>query len=465
MGILSELDGLLLGAATDAGRQGTRGIFPGRLRLPEWPADDARSNGPSAQGELFVPCLAAIFPGPSTFTGEDVLEVEVPGHPTLVQAINRTLINHFEQTTGGARSAGPGEFSARAFLAGRLSPAQASGIADLIAADRDEDLEAADRLRQGPDGHALSESGTRLAETIARIEAGIDFTDEEDVVSCTAAELRIMIASTRRGLESIARWTSLAGPAQRDRPVVVLAGPPNAGKSTLFNAMVGGERVVVSPIAGTTRDLVQADLDLEFEGDRRRIRLVDTAGLGESDDPLQDLASARSRAALEEADVVVWCLPGHAAEDARPAHRLELASASGRYLDIRTKTDLESIADAPDARSDVARVSLRPGRPATGLDDLNGRLSQKLDDLAAGGDRLASRGWRQLQTASVTGAFDALDAVEVLLGDTANESGIPSPEIVAAELRTALDAIRRLEGDVDPEEVLDLVFGRFCIGK
>lgn len=465
MGILSHLDGLLLGEAANAGRSGTRGIFPGRLRIPEWPEDTTWSNGPSAQGELFVPCLAAIFPGPSTFTGEDVLEVEVPGHPALVQVINDTLINHFEQMAAGARSAGPGEFSARAFLSGRLSPGQASGIADLIAADRDEDLEAADRLREGPDGQALSENGSRLAETIARIEAGIDFTDEEDVVSCSAGELRTMIASTRRGLESIARWTALAGPAQRDRPVVVLAGPPNAGKSTLFNAMVGHERVVVSPVPGTTRDLVHADLDIEHRGTRRQIRLVDTAGLGESEDPLQDLASARSRAAMEEADLVLWCFPGSAGMDAPPLHRLDSDAATDRYLDIRTKTDLEPRTSTSEPASDVACISLPPGQTATGLSDLIDQLSRKLDELEAGGDRLASRGWRQLQTASVAGALASLDAVGVLLEGTANESGTPSPEIIAAELRTALDAIRRLEGDIDPEEVLDLVFGRFCIGK
>ena len=473
LGILSKLDGVLRGEAADAGRDGTRGIFAGTLRIPEWPETEPERRGTTAEGELLVPCLAAVFPGPATFTGEDVLEVLVPGHPALVEVVNRTLIEHFGHTTMGARPAGPGEFSARAFLAGRLSPGQASGIADLIAADRDEDLEVADRLRRGLDGKALSESGSRLAETIARIEAGIDFTDEEDVIACSVGELRTMIASTRHGLESIASWTRNAGPAQRDRPLVVLAGPPNAGKSTLFNAMVGDERVVVSPIPGTTRDLVQADLNIDHGGDCRQIRLVDTAGLGESEDPLQDLASARAHAAIEEADLVLWCVPSKAsaATPSPPQPESESPAESRRYLSVRTKMDLELATQNPNQSPSpspslaVVCISLRPGRPATGLHELNNQLSRRLEELEAGGDRLASSGWRRRQAASVKGAMSALDAVEVLLEGTASESGTPAPEIIADELQAALNAIRRLEGDVDPDEVLNLVFGRFCIGK
>ncbi|MDG2021571.1 MAG: 50S ribosome-binding GTPase [Phycisphaerales bacterium] len=456
--ILSNLDGLLSGEAMEAGRDRTRGVFPGNIRIPKWP--DGRTGG-----EVLVPCLAAIFPGPATFTGEDVLEVEVPGHPTLVEVVNDTLIEHFERMPSGARPAGPGEFSARAFLAGRLSPGQASGIADLIAADRDEDLEAADQLRRGQEGLALSEQGNRLAEAVARVEAGIDFTDEEDVVSCSSAELRAMIGSIRPGLESIARWSSLAGPALRDRPLVVLSGPPNAGKSTLFNAMVGSERAVISQVAGTTRDLVHADLDIETTEGRLRIRLVDTAGLGESQDPLQDLASARARAALEEADVVLWCLPASDSDGPSLPHPRGPEPDTHRRVDIQTKTDLNSSITSSKAPTGVVRVSLPPGRPAAGLNDVHEHLCRKLADLGAGGDRLASHGWQQLQADSIAGATASLDAVEVLLEGVPDESGAPSPELIAAELRTALDAIRRLEGEIDPEEVLDLVFGRFCIGK
>ena len=253
--------------------------------------------------------------------------------------------------------------------------------------------------------------------------------------------------------------------------MVVLAGPPNAGKSTLFNAMVGDERVVVSPIPGTTRDLVQADLDIDHGGDCQQIRLVDTAGLGESEDPLQDLASARAHAALEEADLVLWCVPSKASAATPPPHQpdSESASESRRYLSVRTKMDLELATQNPNQSPSpslgVVCISLRPGRPATGLHELNNQLSRRLEELEAGADRLASSGWRRRQAASVKGAMSALDAVEVLLEGTASESGTPAPEIIADELQAALNAIRQLEGDVDPDEVLNLVFGRFCIGK
>ena len=240
-GVLAHVDDLLSGRGLDAARRGERGCFTGTLSIPVSYLTGVDGDSTPGHPAPSLPCIVAVLPGPGTFTGEDVLELEIPGNPALAAIVNRVLIAHFDRRTGHARAAGPGEFSARAFLTGRLTIRDATGIAASIAAARDEELDAADRQRRGPVAAELRAIGDRLAGAIARTEAGIDFSDEEDVVGCSVGELRSLLAEIRRGLDHTEQWLRSSRPAVRDEPLVALAGPPNAGKSTLFNALTGGD--------------------------------------------------------------------------------------------------------------------------------------------------------------------------------------------------------------------------------
>jgi len=501
-GLLAHADDLLSGRGLDAARRRERGCFVDTLSIPS-PALTRLDADPDAlHGAGSLPCIVAVLPGPTTFTGEDVLEVEIPGNPALGTIVNRVLIAHFDRRTGHARAAGPGEFSARAFLAGRLSIQDATGIAASIAAARDEDLDAADRQRRGPVAAEVRAIGDRLADAIARTEAGIDFSDEEDVVGCSTGELRSLLDEIRHGLDLTGQRIRAIRPAARDAPVVALVGPANAGKSTLFNRLVGHDRVVVSEIAGTTRDAIEASVDLSIGDERRRIRLIDTAGFGRSQDPLRAPADARTRATLEAADLVICCVPNDLAEGHERDRWERLPTSIGGVLHVRTKGDLprSKAADAaclnPEAsiggvlhvrtKGDLPRskaadaACLNPeeewleialpsqGRSTgaeQGVESLVRRIVIQLDADGVGGESAATEAWRELQAAAVMQGASAVERVAAMIQGSRDADGPPMPEVVVAELLATLEAIRRLDGDVDPDEVLDLVFGRFCIGK
>lgn len=464
-GLNDHLDGLLARAGLDARAGRTRGCHVDALVIP------AAHLGTTH--DVSLPCLAAILPGPATFTGEDVLELEIPGNPALAEIVNRILIAHFDRRTGHARPAGPGEFSARAFLAGRLSVQEATGIAASIAAARDEDLAAADRQRRGPVAAELRTIGDRLADAIARTEAGIDFSDEDDVVGCSTGELRDLLAEITMSLHRAEEWIRGSRPAARDEPVVALAGPPNAGKSTLFNELIGHDRVVVSKIAGTTRDAIEASVELSIGDEHRLIRLIDTAGLGPSKDPLAAPADARTRATVETADLVIWCIPNDLADGGGPDRSAILGPSVGRVLEVRTKADLprsrQATAACPSSAHECLEIALPDARASRcdeqGLESLVRRIWETLEADGANGEPAATGAWRELQAAAVTDGAAAVDRAEAMLRGVPDDDGPPMPEVVVAELLTTLEAIRRLDGDVDPEEILDLVFGRFCIGK
>ncbi|MCP4939887.1 MAG: hypothetical protein GY921_11920, partial [Phycisphaeraceae bacterium] len=364
--------------------------------------------------------------------------------------VNRVLIAHFDHRTGHARAAGPGEFSARAFLTGRLTIRDATGIAASIAAARDEELDAADRQRRGPVAAELRAIGDRLADAIARTEAGIDFSDEEDVVGCSVGELRSLLAEIRRGLDHTEQWLRSSRPAVRDEPLVALVGPPNAGKSTLFNALTGGDRVVVSEIAGTTRDAIEASVALSAGDERRMIRLIDTAGLGSSADPHQEAAEARTRASVEAADLVVWCVPNDLAADLGPS-----PASMDRLLELRTKADLPrspaasaAFLNAEHQRLDRLDITLsREGRPdddEQGVESLVRRILGRLDADGVNGEPASTEAWRRLQATAVTDGASSVDRVDAILEGRPDEDGPPMPELVVAELLTALESIRRL---------------------
>ena len=446
-GVIASVADRLAGTAAEACRTGRRGFFRSRWTLRAIP-----------NSSLDLPVLLLIAPGPGSFTGEDTVEFEIPGNPALADRMVQELREHLVDRLGDARLAGPGEFSARAFLAGNLELADATGIAAGIAAERDVELDAAETLRESDSGQRLRRLAEGLLLSIARLEASIDFTDEEDVIGCTAGELRSGLIPIAKELDRLLESTAAVASAASVLPRVILAGPPNAGKSTLFNALVGEERVVASPIAGTTRDTIEIEMELPVDDESavRRVILVDTAGrleVGITADPLEAAAAEAAQRAIGGADLILDCHPlgspnAVASESGPPS-----ADESRRIMVItqadRSETDRES-----DTRA--IRTS---GTTGVGVDRLLIEISNRLANRPGGGSAVLA--WQEM-------ASEARSDVEEAIADLASISDLAGPrhpETTADRCRTAVDAIRRLEGGFDHEAVLDLVFGRFCIGK
>jgi len=434
-----------------------RGVSMQRLRIPE-------------------PGIAAIvlrFPGPGSATGEDLFELLLPGNPQLLERV----IDDVLAIEPGARRAGPGEFSARAFVNGRLTLDEAEGVAALIRATDDAALDAATRLARGDLGRECRAWSERVVELLALVEAGIDFTDEEDVV---AIEPEVLASALDGIVNEVERLGGAATGARvaAGSPRVVLLGLPNAGKSTLFNAIIGRARTVANAMPGTTRDAIEAPWRVRLSSANAPtphhsalldVTLVDLPGLDEAG---ASTYSERMRGVAEravcEADLVLVCVEHrHAEPDARV-----LAACGGRpWLLVRTKCDrgderATTGAVAPDCRSSAAtgtRGIRTAGATGEGLDALAAAVAQALAQKAS-----AHAGLMEL----LPRHRDALHRAAMSLTEAASRARVEpprgpwsAPEECAALLRLALDALGEISGAAHPEALLDLVFSRFCIGK
>lgn len=393
-----------------------------RLRLPP--------------GEL--PCLAIVARAPHSYTGEDVVELFVPANGDLLAALESRLVAAAAPADIDCRRAEPGEFTLRAFLHGRIDLSQAEGIAATIAATNDAQLLAARQLADGALARFVRALADRVADDLALVEAGIDFTDEEDVVAIEPGVLRAHLDEIVGAVDDrLDRSTPLE--RLEATPRVVLTGAPNAGKSTLFNALLGRRRAVESPTAGTTRDVLEEPLALRSPTGDLHVSLVDLAGVDDGPHGLNPCMQARALDAMASADLVVRCVP--ADETA--------ASPPGGELLVRTKGDL---APAPGIV-----VCARTG---AGLDALRAEMARRLT---------ARLGAREGETLALSIRHaDALraarDALQRCRADVAARS-LRDVELVAASLREALDALGSISGRIAPDEVLGRIFGRFCVGK
>ena len=398
----------------------SRGVFVARLTAPP------------------VPVMIVCMPGPSSATGEECVEIHAPGNPLLLERVVDAVI---AATQGGARRAHPGEFSARAVLSGAATLADADRVAHVIAAETDAQLEAARLLEHDAAARAAAEDAETLAGTLALVEAGIDFTDQEDVVAIARTELARRIEALRsriRGRLASEHGSGRAAGAVR----IVLAGEPNAGKSSLFNALLGHVRAVESPQRGTTRDAIEEALVLP--GGMHAV-LVDVPGLEEATEALDVRMQARTADALRRADVVVWCDDGGGGGvDAMRSVGADLRNA--RVLHVRTKCDR----DTPGATTASIATSARTG---AGLDALRSALAD-----AASRATPKSTAAAQLGSARAELLVEAERALAGAAGETA-------PELVAANLRIALDRLGEVAGAIPPDDVLGRLFAHFCIGK
>ena len=369
--------------------------------------------------------LVAYFPSPNSFTGEHCAELQVHGSPAGVRAILKLL------TANGVRLAEPGEFTRRAFENGKLDLVTIEGLGDLLDAETENQRQQAlDRLEGGLT-RQLDTWREHLLDLRAELEARLDFSDEGDVdelpesFSTSLAALRHDFETALAGFER--------GRLRREGIRVALAGPPNAGKSSLINALSRSDVAIVTDEAGTTRDVREVPLDL---GGQLFI-LLDLAGLRDTDSKAEAEGVRRAEAAIAEADLVLWLVAPDLSDPPPPP-------SSGPVWRIGTKADLGVIPG-----TDLV-ISTRTG---AGIQDLLERVETFGATLLRGEPVLVSRERDRL---AIAAAIDAVAEAELLVGQA---------ELAAESLRRASQSLERLLGRLDPERVLDQLFARFCIGK
>ncbi|MDJ1158712.1 tRNA uridine-5-carboxymethylaminomethyl(34) synthesis GTPase MnmE [Chelatococcus sp. SYSU_G07232] len=399
--------------------------------LPEPRRLSLRPISDPATGELLDRGLVAWFPGPHSFTGEDAAEFHLHGSRAVIAAVLAAV-------TGlpDCRVAEPGEFTRRAFLAGKLDLSSVEGLADLIDAETEAQRRQALRQMDGALAQRVENWRGRLLHALALAEAELDFVDEADVPEDLLGEALVDAASVR-GEIAVELAKGRGGERLREGFTVVITGPPNAGKSTLLNALAHRPAAIVSPIPGTTRDIIEVHCDLGG----LPVVLVDTAGLRDTRDPIEQEGVDRARARAATADLVLRL----SAIDSPP--ELPCQDDAG-VLHVCTKADLGTTTDG--------RGLVISALTGAGLDELLAAIRERAAGALGGGQALITR---ERHRHALTDTVEALDRAA-----SAAEQRLPA-ELIAEDLRLAARALGRVTGRVDVDDVLDRIFSSFCIGK
>lgn len=394
----------------------------------------------SPEGEPLDQGLWVAFPGPASYTGEDLVELSCHGGLVVPARVLGALV------ASGARPAAPGEFTLRAVLNGRMKLMQAEAVGDLIDATSPGQATVALHQLEGGLVARIEELRSQLLNLTALLEYHIDFPEEDDgPIGLTAQQGQLQ--STVDAIDRLLR-TAPTGTRLREGALVVLAGRPNSGKSSLFNALLGTERALVTTTPGTTRDAIEADTTfLDWP-----VRLADTAGLRQSDDLVERLGIEVSRRYLEAADLVLLC-----AEAGRPLEDAERAILAGRpALLVRTKADLLQASD--DAAVEGVPTSIVSGE---GLGAVRAAVAERM--FGTGGAHPAADLdpilVRERHRVGLERARDALEEARPQLGPTGDAA------LAAHHVRQALNELDELLGVVDGDAVLGRIFSRFCVGK
>jgi tRNA modification GTPase len=398
-----------------------------------------------ATGDVIDEGLALWFPGPNSETGEDIAELHVHGGRAVIAAVLAALAK-----LPGFRHAEAGEFTRRAFENGRMDLTAVEGLADLVAAETEAQRRQAYQQLRGLLGDRAESWRQRLIEALALVEAGIDFSDEEDVP-------KDMMTRSLQLIQPLAEEISKAGTQQGERLReglrVAIAGPPNAGKSTLFNRLARREAAIVSPFPGTTRDVLELHLDLVGYP----VTVLDTAGIRETTDPVEREGVRRASEQASGADLVLWVVDATIAQWRDDPKRCAIRTGPDAWLvvnkiDLLPQEEKQSIESEFGGKETVNLISSATG---AGIDSLLNAVARFAEHVFTPEPALVTR---ERQRAHLTETI-------VALRDAQRAAQDGREEIMAEQLRLASRALGKLLGRVDVEDVLDVIFRDFCIGK
>lgn len=407
-------------------------VFRGRKALTE-AATHTLHYGDIMDGEQVVDdVLVSVFHVPHSYTGEQSVEISTHGSRYIVNRIITLLCEH------GARLAEPGEFSARAFAAGRIDLSQAEAVADIIAADSQAAHLIASTQMRGGYSDTLNSLRNKLIELTSLLELELDF-GEEDVVFADRSRLEQMLIATMEVVEKL-KNSFHTGNAIRNGVGVAIIGAPNVGKSTLLNRLVGEQRAMVSDIAGTTRDTIEESIVI----DGIRFRFIDTAGIRVTDDTLERMGIERTLSAIKRAQIVISI-----AEPAGDFERVEL-SENQTLIHVVNKVDTTSERNFANAIYISARENI-------GIENLSNALRETVDTTAAYRGEAVVSNLRHYE--ALTAAHTALTAAHAALVNDI------SSELLAEDIRLAINHIGEITGSITSDTILQSIFSSFCIGK
>lgn len=411
-----------------------------------------------ASAGIELPARAYVFRGPRSFTGEDVIELHIPGSSAAATLLVDQLC------IAGARLAGPGEFTARAFLGGKMDLSAAEAVADVIDAANDSQLRAAISVLDGQVERLCRCATEELTDILASVEASIDVAPEEialDSPSQLSGRLEKLSGNLAKASE-----TASAMPESSELPMVVLAGRTNAGKSSLLNALSGLDRAIVSALAGTTRDVLSATMTLP---NCANTLLLDAAGFAPADTPLEAASHLAARNAISRADLIAFVADSSEGEEATPKdlgllHEIRLVNNHAPILLLASKCDLPKSRGA--ALADLSEITGNKPIETSSITQMGlGKVRRAIaETLHATADRSGgSMGLHLRQKRCLSDAASAsARAAEVLAG--AGEVADVA-ELIAVDLRAAAGSIGQVSGQIVTEDILGRIFQRFCVGK
>ena len=388
--------------------------------------------------------MVGVMKAPKTFTREDVIEINTHGGIAVMNEILQLLLRN------GARMAEPGEFTKRAFLNGRMDLSQAEAVMDIIRAKTDQAMNIAVKQLDGSLSNLINKTRQEILETLAQVEVNIDYPEYDDVEEMTTRMLREKTAAFQTLLENLLK-TAKRGKILREGLSTAIIGRPNVGKSSLLNHLLREEKAIVTDIAGTTRDVIEEYVNINGVP----LKLVDTAGIRETDDVVERIGVERSHKALEEADLVLLVLSANEALTDQDRQLLALSEGSNRII-LLNKTDLPENIETADLPDDVIKISVLED---TNMDKIEAKINDLFFENAGIVEQDATYLSNSRHIALIEQALEALTAVNDGL-----DAGMPV-DLVQVDMTRTWEILGEITGDAAPDELITQLFSQFCLGK